>query len=50
MLQRALPIIARDPAIGERADTATLLRDLRDRFLRLLRFLGDFIAKGGPLS
>jgi hypothetical protein len=54
MLERALPIrlssIAHTPVVPARADAKTLFRDLRDRFLRLLRLLGEFIAKGGALS
>jgi hypothetical protein len=54
MLERALPIrhspIADKPAIGECVDARELFRTLRDRLLWLLRVLGDFIAKGGPLS
>ena len=54
MLERALPImhspIADGPAIGKGADARELLRAIRDRLLSLLRVLGDFIAKGGPLS
>ena len=50
MLERALPIrhspVADAPAIDARAR----LREWRDRLLWLLRILGDFIAKGGPLS
>ena len=54
MLERALPIwlspIAQQPAIDARVDAKKWLRDIRDRFVALLRFLGEFIAKGGPLS
>jgi hypothetical protein len=55
MLEPALPIrlssIADTPVVPARAAYAkTLFRDLRDRFLRLLRFLGEFLAKGGALS
>jgi hypothetical protein len=54
MLQRALPIrpspIARPPVIRGKVDARTTLRDIRGRFLQLLRFLGEFIAKAGPLS
>jgi hypothetical protein len=50
MLERALPIrhspIADVPAIDARAR----LGELRLRLLWLLRILGDFVAKGGPLS
>jgi hypothetical protein len=54
MLERALPIrhspIAQTPVIRGRADAKDALRDVGDRFLQLLRFLGEFIANGGPLS
>jgi hypothetical protein len=56
MLERALPFEHSEIPIGERlalhkpAETITRLRDFRDRLLRLLRFLGEFIARGGPLS
>jgi hypothetical protein len=54
MLERALPIrhspIADRPAIRGSAGARELLCDARDRLLWLLRVLGDFIAKGGPLS
>jgi hypothetical protein len=56
MLERALPFKHTEISVGERfalhkpAETITGLRDFRDRLLRLLRFLGEFIARGGPLS
>ena len=54
MLERALPImhspIADKSANGDSIDAGELFRKLRDRLLWLLRVLGDFIAKGGPLS
>jgi hypothetical protein len=54
MLERALPIrhspIAGKSAIRDSVDAGQLFRKLRDRLLWLLRVLGDFIAKGGPLS
>ena len=56
MLERALPFEHSEIPIGARlalhkpAETITRLRDFRDRLLRLLRFLGEFIARGGPLS
>jgi hypothetical protein len=54
MLERALPVLhsafADEPAIRESADKAVLWRKLRDGLLWLLRALGDFFAKGGPLS
>jgi len=54
MLERALPIrhspIADRSAIRDTADARELFRNIRDRLLWLLRVLGDFIAKGGPLS
>ena len=56
MLERALPFKRAEIILGERlgphrpAEAITLLRDLRDRLLQLLRWLGDFIARGGPLS
>ena len=54
MLERALPIrhspIADESAIRDSVDTGELFRRLRDRLLWLLRVLGEFIAKGGPLS
>jgi hypothetical protein len=54
MLERALPIrhspIADKSAIRDSIDAGELFRKLRDRLLWLLRVLGDFIAKGGPLS
>ena len=54
MLERALPIrhspIADEPAIREGVDARELFHNLRDRLLWLLRVLGDFIARGGPLS
>ncbi len=56
MLERALPLKQSGATVAERlrlhrpAGAIALLRDLRDRLLRLLRFLGDFIARGGPLS
>jgi hypothetical protein len=53
MLERALPL--KRSEIAERLRlhrpvAIALLRDFRDRLLRLLRLLGDFIARGGPLS
>jgi hypothetical protein len=56
MLERALPFKHSEIAVGKKtglhgpAEAITGLRDFRDRLLRLLRFLGDFIARGGPLS
>ena len=54
MLERALPIrhspIADKSAIRDSVDAGELLRKLRGRLPWLLRVLGDFIAKGGPLS
>ena len=54
MLERALPglhsAIGHEGTIGGSADDAALWRKLRDRLLWLLRALGDFFAKGGPLS
>jgi hypothetical protein len=54
MLERALPIrhspIADKSAIHDSVDAGQLFGKLRDRLLWLLRVLGDFIAKGGPLS
>ncbi|MBV9459269.1 MAG: hypothetical protein JO141_17370 [Bradyrhizobium sp.] len=54
MLERALPIrhspIADRSAIRDSVDAGELFRKLRDRLLWLLRILGEFIAKGGPLS
>jgi hypothetical protein len=54
MLERALPIrhspIADESAIHDGVNARELLRKLRERLLWLLRVLGDFIAKGGPLS
>jgi hypothetical protein len=56
MLERALPFEHSEIPIGARlalhkpAETITRLRDFRDRLFRLLRFLGEFIARGGPLS
>jgi hypothetical protein len=56
MLERALPFKHSEITGGARlalqrpAETITGLRDFRDRLLRLLRFLGEFIARGGPLS
>ena len=54
MLERALPIrhspVADKSAIRDSVDAGELFRKLRDRLLELLRVVGDFIAKGGPLS
>ncbi len=56
MLERALPLKRSGITVGERlglhkpAEAITLLRDLWDRLLRLLRLIGEFIARGGPLS
>jgi hypothetical protein len=56
MLERVLPLKRSQITLGERlglhkpAEAIALLRDLRDRLLRLLRLLGEFIARGGPLS
>jgi hypothetical protein len=54
MLERALPIrhslIADKSAISDGVDAGALFRKLRERLLWLLRVLGDFITKGGPLS
>jgi hypothetical protein len=54
MLERALPFrhspVADEAAFGESADAKRLFRKVLDRLLWLLRVLGDFIAKGGPLS
>jgi hypothetical protein len=54
MLERALPIrhspTADKSAISDGFDARELLRKLRDGLLRMLRILGDFFAKGGPLS
>lgn len=56
MLERALPFkhsgIAGDPRLELHgpAQALTWLREFRDRLLRLLRLLGDFITRGGPLS
>ena len=54
MLERALPIrhspLADQSAIRDNVDAGDLFRKLRDRLLWLLRILGEFIAKGGPLS
>jgi len=50
MLERALPFKHSEIAVDEPAEAAAGLRDLRDRLLRLLRLLGEFIARGGPLS
>ena len=54
MLERALPIrhspVADSSAIRDSVDAGELFRRLRDRLLWLLRVLGEFIAKGGPLS
>jgi hypothetical protein len=56
MLERALPFKHSEITAAERlglhkpAETIIGLRDFRDRLLRLLRFLGEFIARGGPLS
>lgn len=56
MLERALPFKDSEMIVGERlvlhepAETMTRLRDFRDRLLQPLRFLGGFIARGGPLS
>jgi len=37
-------------AVREPVEAITGLRDFRGRLLRLLRLLGEFIARGGPLS
>jgi hypothetical protein len=56
MLQRALRLNRSGLTVGERlglyklAEAVGLLRDLRNRLLRLLRLLSEFIARGGPLS
>jgi hypothetical protein len=55
MLERALPFkpeitAGQRLALHKPAETIAGLRDFRDRLLRLLRFLGEFIARGGPLS
>ncbi len=56
MLERALPFKHPEITAGQRlalhkpAETIAGLRDFRDRLLRLLRFLGEFIARGGPLT
>jgi hypothetical protein len=56
MLERVLPLDHSPIALGERlelpksAGAAKRLRDFIDRVLRLLRLLGEFIARGGPLS
>jgi hypothetical protein len=56
MLERVLPLSHSPVALGERlelykpAGATTRLRDFIDRLLRLLRLLGEFIARGGPLS
>ncbi|HEY7843987.1 MAG TPA: hypothetical protein VID30_09930 [Bradyrhizobium sp.] len=56
MLERALRFKDSEIIVGDRlvlhepAETMTRLRDLRERLLQPLRFLGEFIARGGPLS
>jgi hypothetical protein len=54
MLERALPIrhspIAQTPVIPGTVDAKNTLRGVGNRILQLLRFLGEFIAKGGALS
>ncbi len=56
MLQRALPVRRPHIAAGERLKARAplkaraLFRALVDRSLRLLRWLGEFFAAGGPLS
>ena len=56
MLERVLLSSHSPIATGERlelhksAEANTRLRDFIDRLLRLLRLLGEFIARGGPLS
>lgn len=55
MLERVLPLSHSPIALGEKLELhkpvdATTLRDLIGRLMRLLRFLGEFIARGGPLS
>jgi hypothetical protein len=56
MLQRAIPVrhphIALDQTLEAREPlkVRTLFRAFIDHSLRLLRWLGDFIAAGGPLS
>jgi hypothetical protein len=50
MLQRALPIRRPRIAAGERLKARALVRALADHALRLLRWLGELFAAGGPLS
>ena len=56
MYQRALPLkhppIAPGEILGARAPlkARALFRALADNSLRLLRWLGEFAAAGGPLS
>jgi hypothetical protein len=56
MLQRALPIRRPHVTAGERLEARApltaraLFRALVDHSLRLLRWLGEFLAAGGPLS
>lgn len=50
MLQRALPIRRPRIAAGERLKARALVRALVDHALRLLRWLGELFAAGGPLS
>jgi hypothetical protein len=53
MLERALRLNRSALAVAglyKLAEAISLLRDLRDRLLRLLRLLSEFIARGGPLS
>ena len=56
MLQRAIPVRHPHIALGQTLEAReplkvrTLFRAFIDHSLRLLRWLGDFIAAGGPLS
>jgi hypothetical protein len=56
MIQRALPMhhpsVAPDETAGPRApsNAPISIRAFMDRFVTLLRLLGQFAAAGGPLS
>jgi hypothetical protein len=56
MLQRALPVRHPHIALGQKlgadepSKARTLVRAFIGHVLRLLRLLGEFAARGGPLS
>jgi hypothetical protein len=56
MLQRALPVMHPHIALGEKlrvdapSKARALVRAFTGHFLRLMRWLGEFVAAGGPLS